>query len=91
MTNLRRALMLAVAIGLTLAVFEFWGKLGSAMGIVLATKVAQPAQPQTQSPGEVSVTIVPQSAYIGLSCPPGDRSDPTCPPEPRQTPPKPHG
>jgi hypothetical protein len=58
MTNLRRLLMLAVAIGLTLAVFEFWGRLGSAMGIAIATKVAQPAQPQ-QTPGEVSVTIVP--------------------------------
>ena len=56
MTNLRRLIMLAVAIGLTLAVFEFWGKLGSAMGVVLATKVAEPAQQQT--PGEVSVTIV---------------------------------
>jgi hypothetical protein len=77
MTNLRRLLMLAVAIGLTLAVFEFWGKLGSAMGIVLATKVAEPAQPQT--PGEVSVTIVPPPPAKGVC---GKDKKQPCPPVP---------
>jgi hypothetical protein len=76
MTNLRRVLMLAVAIGLTLAVFEFWGRLGSAMGIAIATKVAQPAPQQT--PGEVSVTIVPPPAKRVCG---KDKKQP-CPPVP---------
>ncbi|HEY8699081.1 MAG TPA: hypothetical protein VIM02_15870 [Rhizomicrobium sp.] len=77
MTNLRRLLMLAVAIGLTLAVFEFWGRLGSAMGIAIATKVAQPAPQQT--PGEVSVIIVPPPSAQGVCG--KDRKQP-CPPVP---------
>ena len=75
MTNLRRLLMLAVAIGITLAVFEFWGKLGSAMGVVLPTKVVEPAQPQT--PGEVSVTIV---SPVKQTC--GKDKKQPCPPNP---------
>jgi hypothetical protein len=54
-TIVRHAFFLTVALVLTLVVFEFWGRFGHAMGVVLGMNNTT----SEQNNGEVTVTVLP--------------------------------
>jgi len=65
MTILRHVAFIAIALILTLVLFEFWGRFGNVMTHVTkqeasapATVVQQPQQPVQQTPGVVTMSIV---------------------------------
>ena len=57
----QRVVVLALALGVTLAVFLFWGRLGNALRNAMTVVYATPAQPAPPAadPNEVTATIVP--------------------------------
>jgi hypothetical protein len=63
----QRVIVLALALGVTLAVFLFWGRLGNAFRTAMDVVYATPAQPAA-NPGEVTVTIVPPSMPQKPAC-----------------------
>lgn len=70
---LRNAAMLILAIGITLAGFEFWGRFGHALGVVL--NMPSPSATTSTPPkddGTVFVNIIPAkpAAKPQTNCPP---------------------
>ncbi|HWD49478.1 MAG TPA: hypothetical protein VG309_06095 [Rhizomicrobium sp.] len=68
MTILRHIAFIAVALIVTFVLFEFWGRFGSEMTHVTKLEASAPApsvqpqpqeQPVQQTPGEVTMSIVP--------------------------------
>jgi hypothetical protein len=58
---IQRVIVFALALGVTLAVFLFWGRLGNALRVAMDVVYATPAQPAlpAANPDEVTATIVP--------------------------------
>jgi hypothetical protein len=66
MTILRHVAFILIALFLTLVLFEFWGRFGNVMTHVTkqeasapATAVQEPQQPVQQTPGVVTMAIIP--------------------------------
>jgi len=71
----QRVVMLALALGVTLAVFLFWGRLGNALRTAMEVVYAEPKQATQPAadPNEVTATIVPAAK------PPACTKDHPCP------------
>ena len=73
MNILRHVLIFVVAVALTAAGFEFWGRMGHAMGVVLGMPVkSTPAPPPS---GPVYVDILPAQPVVPAkpNCPKGSK------------------
>jgi len=77
---IQRIIVLALALGITLGMFLFWGKLGYAFRTAMEVVYAEPkptAEPA--NPGEVTVTIISQPVRQQVC---GKDKEHPCPPIP---------